>query len=157
VILEIATAMVLLVGWAARQEFLSLAASRCRFETKHLITMKVSAPLSAYQKDDQAVALGRKVVNEVKSLPGVTSVALASTLPLSFNGNTDWIRFVGRAYNGEHNEVNERGVSSDYFATLQANLLRGRSFTDAEDLTKPQIVVINQTLAKKYFPSEDPL
>ena len=119
--------------------------------------MKVSAPLSAYQKDDQAVALGRKVVNEVKSLPGVTSVALASTLPLSFNGNTDWIRFVGRAYNGEHNEVNERGVSSDYFATLQANLLRGRSFTDAEDLTKPQIVVINQTLAKKYFPSEDPL
>jgi len=70
---------------------------------------------------------------------------------LSFNGNTDWIRFVGRAYSGEHNEVNQRGVSSEYFTTLQANLLRGRMFTDAEDLGKPQVVVINQTLAKKYF------
>ena len=119
--------------------------------------MRVRAPRSAYGEDEQAVALGRKVVDEVKSLPGVTSVALASTLPLTFNGNTDWIRFVGRAYNGEHNEVNQRGVSSDYFTTLQAKLLRGRTFTDAEDLTKPQVVVINQTLAKKYFPGEDPI
>jgi predicted permease len=76
---------------------------------------------------------------------------------LTFNGNTTWIRFVGRAYNGEHNEVNERNVSSDYFKTLQARLLRGRTFTDAEDLTKPLVVVINQALAKKYFPGEDPM
>jgi len=96
-------------------------------------------------------------VNELKSLPGVTSVALADTLPLTFNGNTDWIRFVGRAYNGEHNEVNQREVSSEYFATLQAKLLRGRTFTDAEDLSKPKVAVINQTLAKKYFPGEDPI
>jgi predicted permease len=96
-------------------------------------------------------------VEQVKSLPGVTSVALASTLPLGFNGNTDWIRFVGRAYNGEHNEVNEREVSSDYFATLQAKLLAGRTFTDSEDLSKPRVVVINKTLANKYFPGEDPI
>ena len=74
------------------------------------------------------MALGRKLVDEVKSLPGVTSVALASTLPLSFNGNTDWIRFVGRDYNGEHNEVNQRGVSSDYFVN-----------TASETLTRPNI------------------
>jgi len=64
---------------------------------------------------------------------------------------------VGRAYNGEHNEVLQRGVTSDYFATLQAKLLRGRTFADAEDLTKPRVVVINQTLAKKFFPGEDPV
>src|SRR5690349_16927844 len=127
------------------------------FETKHLITMKVRAPLSAYGEDPQALALQRKVVNEVKSLPGVTSVALASTLPLTFNGNTAWIRFVGRAYNGEHNEVNQRGVSSDFFATLQAKLLQGRTFLDSEDLGKPPVVVINQTLATKYFPGGDPV
>jgi hypothetical protein len=97
------------------------------------------------------------VVNEIKNLPGVTSVALTDLLPLTFNGNTDWVRFVGRAYNGEHNEVNQRGVSSEYFATLKANLLRGRMFTDAEDMSKPKVVVINQTLAKKYFPGEDPI
>lgn len=158
VILELATAMVLLVGAGLLgKSFYRLLQVGAGFETDHLVTMRVRAPLSAYEKDEQAVALGRRVVNEVKSLPGVTSVALTDVLPLSFNGNTDWIRFVGRAYNGEHNEVNQRGVSSDYFATLQAKLLRGRTFTDAEDLTKPQVVVINQTLAKKYFPDEDPI
>jgi macrolide transport system ATP-binding/permease protein len=158
VILELTTAMVLLVGAGLLgKSFYRLLQVDAGFETKQLITMKVRAPRSAYEQDEQAVALGRKVADEVKSLPGVTSVALASTLPLTFNGNTDWIRFVGRAYNGEHNEVNERGVSSDYFTTLQAKLLRGRTFTDSEDATKPNVVVINQTLAKKYFPGEDPI
>ena len=158
VILELTTAMVLLVGAGLLgKSFYRLLQVDAGFDTKHLITMRVRVPLSAYEKDEQVVALGRKMVDEVKSLPGVTSVALVSTLPLSFNGNTDWIRFVGRAYNGEHNEVNQRGVSSDYFATLQAKLLRGRTFADVEDASKPRVVVINQTLAKKYFPGEDPV
>ncbi len=156
VVLELTTAMVLLVGAGLLgKSFYRLLQVGVNFETNHLITMSVSAPRTVY--GGKSVALGRKVVDQIESLPGVTSVALASTLPLTFNGNTTWIRFVGRAYNGEHNEVNERNVSSDYFKTLQAKLLRGRTFTDAEDLTKPLVVVINQTLAKKYFPGEDPI
>lgn len=158
VILELTTAMVLLVGAGLLgKSFYRLLQVEAGFETKNLITMRVRAPRSAYGEDSQAVALGRKVVDEIRNLPGVTSVALVDTLPLTFNGNTDWIRFVGRAYNGEHNEVNQRGVSSEYFTTLQAKLLRGRTFTDAEDLTKPRVVLINQTLARKYFPGEDPI
>lgn len=158
VILELTTAMVLLVGAGLLgKSFYRLLQVNTNFETKNLITMRIRAPISAYGEDPQALALQRKIVDEIKRLPGVTAVALAETLPLSFNGNTDWIRFVGRAYSGEHNEVNERGVSPDYFTTLQAKLLRGRMFTDAEDLGKPQVVVVNQTLAKKYFPGEDPI
>ena len=159
VVLELTTAMVLLVGAGLLGKSLyRLLQVGLGFEPKHLITMRVGAPYSAYGEDEKAaVALGRKVVAEIKRLPGVTSVALAQTLPLNLNGNTNWIRFVGRAYNGERNEVLQRGISSDYFATLQANLLRGRTFTDADDLTKPNVVVINQTLAKKYFPGEDPI
>jgi predicted permease len=78
-------------------------------------------------------------------------------LPVSFNGNTTWIRLLDRAYNGEHNEVNQRDVSSAYFTTLKAKLLSGRYFTDAEDASKPRVAVINQALARKYFPGEDPL
>jgi len=158
VVLELTTAMVLLVGAGLiGKSFYRLLQVGAGFETKHLITMKVRAPISAYGKDPEALALQRRIVDQVKSLPGVTSVALAGTLPLTFNGNTDWIRFVGRAYNGEHNEVNQRGVSADYFATLQARLLQGRTFLDSEDLGKPEVVVINRTLAKKYFPGEDPV
>ncbi len=158
VILELTTAMVLLVGAGLlAKSFHRLLQVHTNFETRNLVTTRLRAPLSTYGEDPQAVALQRKLVAEIKTLPGVTSVALADTLPVNFNGNTDWIRFVGRAYSGEHNEVNQRGVSSDYFTTLQANLLRGRMFTDAEDQSKPQVVVINQTLAKKYFPGEDPV
>ena len=158
VILELTTAMVLLVGAGLLgKSFYRLLQVSPNFEPKNLITMRLRAPLSAYGEDPQAVMLQRKVVDEIKRVPGVTAAALTDTLPLNFNGNTDWIRFVGRAYNGEHNEVNQRGVTSDYFTTLQAKLLRGRMFTDSEDLDKPRVVVINQTLAKKYFPGEDPL
>jgi predicted permease len=76
---------------------------------------------------------------------------------VSFNGDTDWIRFVGRPYNGEHNEVNQRDVSPALFSTLHARLLSGRYFTEADDASKPLVVIINQTLARKYFPGEDPI
>jgi predicted permease len=157
-VLELTTAMVLLVGAGLLgKSFYRLLQVDAGFETNNLITMRVTAPRAGYAKDEEALALERRVVNDLRVLPGVTSVGLADLLPLSFNGNTDWIRFVGRDYNGEHNEVNERGVSPDYFATVQARLLRGRTFTDSEDATKPRVVVINRALAEKYYPGEDPI
>ena len=77
--------------------------------------------------------------------------------PASANGNTTWIRIVGRPYDGKHNEVYQRDVSSEYFTTLRARLLRGRYFSDAEDLTKPGVIVINDALARQYFPGENPV
>jgi len=62
---------------------------------------------------------------------------------------------VGKPYDGKHIEVNERDVSSDYFRTIRATLVRGRYFSDAEDQSKPKVVIINQTFARKYFPGED--
>jgi predicted permease len=158
VVLELTTAMVLLVGAGLLgKSFYRLLQVGIGFEPAHLITMSVTAPRASYGKDEQALALSRQVVDRIKNLPGVTSVALTTTLPVNFNGNTDWIRFVGRDYNGEHNEVNQRQVTPDYFATLRAKLLRGRTFLDSEDKSKPPVVVINQTLATKYFPGEDPI
>ena len=158
VILELTTAMVLLVGAGLlTRSFYRLLQVPTGFETNHLITMTVAAPYSAYGENEQAaVTLGRRLVNEVQSLPGVESVALVDTLPLTFNLNTAGIRFVGRSHD-EPIEVLERMVSSDYFATLHAKLLRGRTFTDSEDSSKPRVVVINQTFAKKFFPDEDPI
>jgi macrolide transport system ATP-binding/permease protein len=156
VVLELATAMVLLAGAGLLGKSLyRLLRVDPGFQPDHLATLMVTAPQSGYAREEQAVALGRKVVSRIASLPGVKSVAITSVLPVNYNGNTDWIRFVGRPYNGEHNEVNQRDVSSEYFTTLQAKLLRGRYFTDAEDASKPRVVIINQALARKYFPGED--
>ena len=158
VVLELTTAMVLLVGAGLLgKSFYRLLQVGTNFEPEQLITMRVTAPRLTYGSEEKSLALGRQIVQRITHLPGVSSAGLTSTLPVSFNGNTDWIRFVGREYHGEHNEVNQRQVTPDYFATLKAKLLRGRTFLDSEDLSKPPVVVINKTLANKYFPNEDPI
>jgi macrolide transport system ATP-binding/permease protein len=73
------------------------------------------------------------------------------------SGLSNWIRIVGKPYSGQHNEANERDVSARFFETVGARLLRGRFFTEQEDSSKPQVVVINEALARKYFPNEDPI
>lgn len=67
-----------------------------------------------------------------------------------------WFLVAGRAPN-EHNQTFNRKVSSGYFTTLQARLLEGRYLSDDEDRSKPRVVIINHSLAKKYFPGEDPV
>ena len=158
VVLELATAMVLLVGAGLLgQSLYRLLNVELGFEPDRLATVQVAAPGPRFESDEQAARLGRDVISRVARLPGVLSVGLVDLLPVSFNGNTNWIRFVGRPYNGEHNEVNSRVVSSGYFATVRARLLRGRGFTDADTASAPRVVVINQTLAKKYYPDDDPI
>jgi predicted permease len=88
----------------------------------------------------------------------VESAAVTSDLPATCNCDTTWFRVLGKPWNGEHNDAPEREVSSGYFQTLHARLLRGRYFTEGDDQSKPLVVIINQTLAKKYFlPGENPV
>jgi macrolide transport system ATP-binding/permease protein len=158
VVAELAIAVVLLVGAGLLgKSFYRLLHVDVGFQPDHLATLQVELSDANYPKDEQMVAVERQIISRVASLPGVESAGISSVLPVSFNGNTDWIRFVGRPYNGQHNEVNMRDVSSDFFSTLHATLLRGRYFSDAEDASKPPVVIINETLAKKYFPGEDPI
>jgi macrolide transport system ATP-binding/permease protein len=158
VVLELATAMVLLVGAGLLgQSLYRLLNVDLGFEPDRLATVQVAAPGSHFESDEQQTRLGRDVISRVARLPGVSSVGLVDLLPVSFNGNTDWIRFVGRPFNGEHNEVNARVVSTGYFTTVRARLLRGRGFTDADTAGAPRVAIINQTLARKYYPGEDPI
>jgi macrolide transport system ATP-binding/permease protein len=158
VVVELAIAVVLLVSAGLLGKSLNrLLHVDVGFQTDHLATLGLELSDTTYAKDEQVVAAERKIISRVSSLPGVESVGITNVLPVSFNGNTTWIRIAGRPYNGEHNEVNQRDVSSELFNTLHAKLLRGRYFTDAEDGSKPHVVLINQALARKYFPGEDPI
>jgi macrolide transport system ATP-binding/permease protein len=158
VVLELAVAVVLLVGAGLLgKSFYKLLHVELAFQPDHLATVQVVLPETTYSKDPQVVAVSKQILARVSNLPGVKSAALTTMLPVSGNGNTNWIRFVGKPYNGEHNEVNQREVSSDYFKTLQAKLVKGRFFTEDEDASKPLVVVINKALARQYFPGEDPV
>jgi predicted permease len=158
VVVELATAVVLLTGAGLLGKSLyKLLHLDLGFQADHLATINVGLPDSAYAKDQQVVSFARQAIQRIDALPGVESAAITSQLPVSCNCNTDWVRFVGRPYNGIHNEVNERDVSADFFATLHARLLRGRFFRDAEDGNKPRVIIVNETFAKMYFPGEDPI
>jgi macrolide transport system ATP-binding/permease protein len=158
VAVELAIAVVLLVGAGLLgKSFYRLLHVDIGFQADHLATLQVELPDTSYKKDEQQAAAGRQIVSRISSLPGVTSVGISDVLPVSFNGNTTWIRILNRPYHGEHNEVNQRDVSSAFFTTLQAKLLRGRFFTEADDASKPRVVMINETLAKRYFSGEDPI
>jgi predicted permease len=158
VVVELATAMVLLAGAGLLGRSLyRLLNVELGFRSDHLATVRVAAPGVRFNQPGAAERLAREVEDRVKTLPGVTAVGLTSVLPVSFNGNTTWLRFVGRPYHGEHNEVNQRDVSPGYLAAIGARLVAGRWFTDAEDATKPKVVVINRALARLYFPNQDPI
>jgi predicted permease len=157
VVLELATAVVLLVGAGLLgQSLYRLLHEDMGMQPEHLATLRINAPDSSYRKPEQAVALERQVISRMENLPGVESVGITSRLPVT-GGNTMWIKVVDRPFNGEHNEVGYREVSSGYFSTLRARLLRGRYFTEQDDASKPPVIVIDQSFAKKYFPGEDPV
>jgi macrolide transport system ATP-binding/permease protein len=158
VVFELATAMVLLVGASLLgQSLFRLLNVNLGFEPEALVSIDVAAPGARFQEQGVALRLSREVSARVAALPGVTSVGLIEIQPVSYNGNTTWIRFVGRPYDGEHNEVLQRPIDPGYFATVGARLLRGRGPTEHDTARTPRVAVINRALARKYFANQDPI
>ena len=157
VVLEVATAMVLLVGAGLLGKSLyRLMTVELNFAPDRVAMIRVALPRSVAASPEQSIAIVRDMLTRVSTVPGVESAGITSVPPVTMNGNTDWIRFVGRPYNGEHNEVNQRDVSSLYLRTIGATLLTGRHFTD-DDGIKQKVVIVNETLARMYFPDENPI
>ncbi|HEX7728712.1 MAG TPA: ABC transporter permease [Terracidiphilus sp.] len=158
VVVELAVAVILLVGAGLLgKSFYRLLHVEMGFEPGHLAMLNVRLPDSSYHDAPKRVEMYRVIQQKLAALPGVQAVAITSDLPVQCFCDTDWIRIVGKPFHGEHNEVVERDVSPSYMATLRAQLVRGRMLTEDDSASKPQVILINQTLANKYFPGEDPI
>jgi macrolide transport system ATP-binding/permease protein len=158
VVVELAVVLVLLTGASLLgQSLYRLLHVPLGFDPNRLASIEVMVPETVYGTDEQIVALYREILRRVSSLPGVESAGVSSMLPVQCDCPVDWITFPGKPFHGEHNTVDERHVSAHYLPTLKAALVRGRLFTDAEDESRPGVVVINQALAQKYFSGEDPI
>jgi macrolide transport system ATP-binding/permease protein len=157
VVMEIAIAMVLLVGAGLLGKSLyRLLHVNLGFQPDHLATLEIDAPDAIYGKDEPSIALERRVISEIEKLPGVQSVGVSYLgIPMDGNGNTTWFRIVGRPWHGEHNDTPQREVSSTYFTALHAKLVRGRYFNENEDASKPNVAIANQALVRKYFSSDE--
>jgi macrolide transport system ATP-binding/permease protein len=158
VVVELTVAVVLLAGAGLlAKSFYLLLHVETGIDPSHLATVYIMAPENVYGKPEQQVALYHQILEKVSAFPGVQSAGITSDLPLQCNCDTDWIRIPGRPFHGEHNEVLQRDVSPQYLPALKAKLIRGRMFTVADDVSHPQVSILNQSMARKYFPGEDPL
>jgi predicted permease len=158
VVVELAIAVVLLVGAGLLGKSLyQLLHVELGLRPDHVVTLQVAAPRSYAASEAKANALEAEMVGEIGNLPTVKSVAVTDYLPAIADGGAVWLVVAGQPAPSEHNSVTERTVSSEYFTTLGAKLARGRYFTQAEDVSKPPIAIINQAFAKRYFPGQDPI
>ena len=158
IVLELATAVVLLVGAGLLGKSLyRLLHVEIGMRTDHLATLVVALPRS-YAEGDRLKVLVRQIISRIGSLPGVQSASISSHRPVrAWDGGVSLV-VPGRPSTGQRSDVPERDVSAGYLSTVGATLLRGRYFTDEEDDDKkPRVIVVNQTFSKQFFPGEDPI
>jgi len=158
VVIELTMAVVLLVSAGLLgKSFYRLLHTDTGLIPDHLATLQVAAEGPEYKKDPARIALERQIDARLASLPGVRSVALTSDLPLGDGDGTKVLSVVGQPHYDGLREVIHRDVSASYFRTLQAQLIRGRLFTEDDDASKALVGVINQRLAQQFFPNQDPI
>jgi len=158
VVAELAMAMLLLTGGALlTKSFYRLLHTDIGMRPDHLATLEVSPSTSSYDKPEKARALERQVRERVSALPGIRSVSTTNRLPIGDADFTTQFVIVGRPEPPTPQEVTYRVISSSFFETLQARLLRGRFFSEGEDSTKPRVALLNQAMAHQLFGDEDPV
>ena len=158
IVVELATAVVLLAGAGLLVKSLAaLLHVDAGFEPDHLAGLVVAAPRS-YLEGNRLMVLERQIVNRLQSLPGIQSTGITSSTPVhAWDGGT-WLVVPGQPDDGQRHDIPERDVNATYLQTLGARLVRGRYFTEAEDDdSKPKVTIINETLARQFFPGVDPI
>jgi macrolide transport system ATP-binding/permease protein len=106
-------------------------------------------------KDDQGKIFYKQLLERIGALPGASSVTLASYIPVNAGGNRNGITIEGYTRKPEESlEFNVNTVDSNFFQTMGISLLSGRVFTDTDTETAPSVVVINQEMARRYWPGQ---
>ena len=158
VIAEVAIALVLLVSAGLlMKSFVRIQNVNPGFNPHGIVTMELSLPVAKYARGKPVIDFYAEVERRVKALPGVQHVAFTSILPLSGTNSDSSFHIEGRneKQTGIHPDEEIRSVTSDYFRVLETPLIKGRVFSEADTTEAPGVVIINQAMAKKYWPGEE--
>ncbi len=160
VVSEIALALVLLIGAGLlMKSFVHLQSVNPGFNPSNVATAELSLPLPKYPRGKPVVDFYNEVLRRISGMPGVQAAALTNILPLSGSNTDNSFHIEGRneMVTKVYPDEEIRSITPEYFRVLQTPLLRGRFFTAADDADAPGVVIINQAMAKKYWPGEDAL
>jgi predicted permease len=155
VIVEVAAAFVLLTGAGLLiRSFQRLLDIHPGFDPHNVVTISTQTPVSA-RTDDQRKAIYSLIRERLLSVPGVTAVGAVSRLPLMGSNLGAAVSIEGQSTPGEQGpEVEYRVATPSYFETMRIPLRQGRLFTDRDDAAAPPVALINETMARKFWPGQ---
>ncbi|MBZ5557251.1 MAG: ABC transporter permease [Acidobacteriia bacterium] len=126
------------------------------FDASNVFTLQFRLPQTKYTKPEDIARFFKSAIENVRAVPGVQSAALVRAVPFSGNGGTTGYAVEGTpADPASLPQARLHFVTPDYFKTLRIPLLKGRDFTDRDDLTTPLVAVINETFARRNWPDGD--
>ena len=156
---QIAVALLLLAtALQLSSTYRGMVASSQALVSDSILTAAVAVKGPSYQREDARAAFWQRLLANCASLPGVRETAVASKLPLE-GGVSSTVLVDDEAFNiaQAYPWVEESFVSPQFFAAIGAHLLQGRPFAPADDTRRRQAVIINRTMARRYWPGQDPI
>jgi predicted permease len=155
---EVALCLILLVGAGLMlRSFLRVLQVDPGFRTEHLLTMRISLP-DSYQTVAAVTQFYAQFPERLKTLPGVTDVSAVSSLPISGGDGTGEISVEGRVNApGEVPGATFQRALPNYFRMMGIALIGGREFDQRDDGKRSQVTIINESMARRFWPNEDPI
>jgi putative ABC transport system permease protein len=158
VVSEVAMALILLVGAGLLiKSFWRLNQIDPGFKPDQVLTLAIDLPDTTYPDDARKVAFYQKLIEQIRSQAGITSVGATSSLPFDEQlalSSTFTISGNRLVEPGDRHSALKISVSPDYFRAMGVTLVEGRFLTDHDGINAPSVVVINQTVARHFWPSE---
>ncbi len=128
------------------------------FDPNHVMNFSMDTHHLDYT-DDQAVVFYKNLLDRIRAMPGVQSASVAFAVPFGYMGTLGTLTVEG--YQPPPNQpapqVNENMISPGYFQTMHIPILRGRDFNESDTKTSPRVAIINEAMAKQFWPHEDPI
>jgi len=160
IVAEMALALMLLVGAGLlMRSFWQLQQVSPGFQPQGVLSLMVSLPGHKYKEPPQRVNFFDQLLPQLKALPGVQSVGASSVIPMSGTNSSGSFQIEGRQIpQGQSSPHGDRWqAAGDYFETMKIPLVRGRYFTAQDTPNSLGVAIIDETMARKYWPNEDPL
>ncbi len=162
VVSELTLSLMLLIGAGLLiRSFVRLQSVSPGFTTDHVLTMEVAAAGRKYQNDkdrEPIINFYKEFQSRVAHLPGVVAEGVVSALPLTSEVGWGQINVEGYAPPpGQELQADIRVASTDYFRTMEIPLRKGRFFTEDDSADKPQVVIIDEKFAQRFWPDSDPI
>ena len=157
VVIQIALSTILLIGAGLFvRTLVNLSQTPLGFRADHILLFQLNPPRTRYS-DAQMVTLYRQLEEKLAAIPGVRSVSMSNIAIIGDGHSGSTFHRSGTAVPKDTVRVQTNSVGEDFFSTMGIPLLRGRGFNAGDTSTSPAVAVVNQALARKFFPNEDPI